>query len=238
MEAAKNFIVFGGKNLKDFGLVFNGAGTHGAPARDYSTVAVPGKDGELYIDNGRYTNMKITYHVGVKKPVAKNIEALRNYLLTQKGYQRLEDSYHPESYRIAMLSGGVDPVVSVRGRIGEIDITFNCKPQRFLKSGEEEKEYSSGEIIHNGTLNVAKPLVRVYGTGALAIGDETITISSCDGYTDIDCDLMDAYKGTTNCNSNIVLSSGDFFHLEPGDNGISFGSGITKVIIKPRWWIL
>ena len=64
MVEAKNFIVFAGKNLRDFGLVFNGSGTHGAPLRDYTTVAIPGKNGELYIDNGRYMNTKVTYHVG------------------------------------------------------------------------------------------------------------------------------------------------------------------------------
>ena len=84
----------------------------------------------------------------------------------------------------------------------------------------------------------ALPLIRVYGTGALAIGNVTITINSASGYTDIDCDLMDAFKGSTNCNGNITLTSGEFFYLDPGENGISFGSGITKVIVKPRWWIL
>lgn len=238
MEAAKNYVVFNGKNLKDFGLVFSGAGTHGAPARDFSTVAIPGKDGELYLDNGRYLNARLSYHVGVKKPVDTHLRDLRNFLLTQKGYKRLEDSYHPDTFRMAMYSGGVEPEVSVRGRIGELDLVFNCKPQRFLVAGEEEKEYASGSVIYNDTPTAAKPLVRVYGTGTLAIGDETITISSANGYTDIDCDLMDAFKGTTNCNNNIVLNSGEFFHLEPGVNGVSFGSGITRVIVKPRWWIL
>lgn len=239
MEAAKNFVVFAGKNLKEFGLVFNGSETHGAPARDYTTVAIPGKNGELYIDNGRYTNIKVSYHVGVKKPVARNLRDLRNFVLSHTGYQRLEDSYHPDVFRIAMLSKEISPEVSVRGRIGELDLEFNCKPQRFLKSGEEEREYTeSGASIYNETMTKALPLIRVYGTGALSIGNETITISSANEYTDIDCDLMDAFKGTTNCNNNIVLSSGEFFHLDPGENGITFGSGISKVIIKPRWWML
>ncbi len=238
MEAAKNYVVFAGKNLKDFGLVFSGTGTHGAPLRDYSTVAIPGKNGELYIDNGRYMNIKTTYHVGVKKPVARNLRDLRNFLGSVTGYQRLEDSYHPEVFRLAMLSKEISPEVSVRGRIGELDLEFNCKPQRFLKAGEEETEYASGSVIYNNTMMKALPLIRVYGTGALAIGNETITINSANGYTDIDCDLMDAYKGSTNCNDNITLTSGEFFHLAPGENGISFGSGITRVIVKPRWWML
>ena len=238
MEAAKNYLFFADKNLREFGLVFNGTSTYGAPVRDYTTVAIPGKNGELYIDNGRFKNIKMTYHCGVKKPVDKHLRDLRNFLGTHSGYQRLEDSYQPETFRLAMLSKDILPEVSVRGRIGVLDLEFNCKPQRFLKSGEEETEYSNGSVIYNDTMMRALPWIRVYGTGVLAIGDETITINSANGYTDIDCDLMDAYKGSANCNGNITLNSGEFFHLDPGENGVSFGSGITRVIVKPRWWML
>jgi phage-related protein len=238
MEAAKNYVVFNGKNLRDYGLVFSGAGTHGAPARDFSTVAIPGKDGDLYIDNGRYLNARLSYHVGVKKPVDIHLRDLRNFLLTQKGYKRLEDSYHPDTFRIAMYSGGVDPEVSVRGRIGEIDLVFNCKPQRFLKSGEEPVEFTANGILYNRTMQNAKPLLRVYGTGAgtVGIGSETITISAISSYVDIDCEIMDAYKGAVNCNGNVSFT--DDIVLGPGENNISKSGNISKVVITPRWWII
>lgn len=236
--ATKNYVTFAGKNLKDFNLVFEGSGTYGAPARDVSMVRVPGKNGDLVIDGGTYANIPVKYHVGIKRPANENIRDLRNFLLGQIGYQRLEDSYHPEEYRMGIYQGGFEPQLSVRGRIATADITFNCKPQRFLKDGEVELEFTSSGSLYNPYPTVSRPMVRVYGTGQLVIGDETITISSANVYTDIDCDLMDAFKGTTNCNGNIVLSSGDFFHLDPGENGIILGSGITKVVITPRWYII
>lgn len=238
MAVEKNYIRFAGKNLSEFGVVLSSPEIHGAPSRDITAVNVPGKNGALTLDNGRFNNLTVQYHAGIKRPVNDNLENLRNFLLSKTGYQRLEDSYHKDQFRLGIYSGPFSPTVSVRNRIGGVDLSFNCKPQRFLKSGEREVEYTSNGVLCNKQLTVAKPLVRVYGTGTLTIGDETITINSSHGYTDIDCDIMDAFMGSTNCNGNITLSSGEFFRLEPGDNGINFSSGITKVIITPRWWIL
>lgn len=89
--------------------------------------------------------------------------------------------------------------------------------------------------IDNPTLFDAKPLLRVYGTGTLGIASSTITISSADVYTDIDCELMDCYKGSANKNAYVVFSSNDFPVLKPGKTGFTF-SGITQVDITPRWF--
>lgn len=89
--------------------------------------------------------------------------------------------------------------------------------------------------ITNPTLFDAKPLLRVYGTGTLGIASSTITISSADVYTDIDCELMDCYKGSANKNAYVSFSSNDFPVLKPGSTGFTF-SGITQVDITPRWF--
>ena len=235
----KHYIRYAGKDLNEFGLVFSGNETHGTPSRDISNLSVPGKNGDITIDNGRWNNINVVYRTGIKKPVEKNLQDLRNFLMSQIGYQRLEDSYSPDTYRLGVYTGEFRPTLYAMSRVGEVTLNFNCKPQRYLKEGENEIEItSSGATIHNPTYTSAKPLVRVYGTGTIAIGDQTIKINSSYGYTDIDCEIMDAFYGSSNCNNKITLQSGSFFTLEPGDNGITFTSGITKVIITPRWWIL
>ena len=118
-------------------------------------------------------------------------------------------------------------------REGEFDLAFDCKPERFLKSGEQPIEFTADGALFNQTLQDAKPMLRVYGD--IGIGSRTMTISDTTDYTDIDCESMDAYYEAENRNSNI---SGDFPILEPGENGVTLGSGITKLIITPRWWIL
>jgi phage-related protein len=62
-----------------------------------------------------------------------------------------------------------------------------------------------------------------------------VTISSADEYTDIDCEIMDAFKGSVNCNSNIQTTDNKFPVLRSGDNNIT-KTGITRLEITPRWW--
>ncbi|MBR4668530.1 MAG: hypothetical protein IKO76_07235 [Butyrivibrio sp.] len=230
-----NKIFFGDKDLSEYGVVPSGSGTYSAPARKRTMESVPGRNGALTFEDDSFENISVKYPVGIRKPVGKHLDDCRNYLLSFSGYQRLEDTYHPEEFRLGVYEGGFEPAISVKGHIGTVDLTFNCKPQRFLKDGERDIEVTSGNELYNYTYFTALPLVRAYGTGTLAIGNQTIRINSANVYTDIDCDTMDAFKGASNCNGNIELLSGDFFKLKPGITGISF-SGITRVIIRPRWW--
>jgi len=120
-------------------------------------------------------------------------------------------------------------------RAGSFELKFDCDPRRFLKDGEQAIEVDDDITLINRTEYEAKPLVRAYGTGMFTIGGTTVQIVRADGYTDIDCDLQEAFKGTVNCNNNIVLTDGKFPELAVGNNEISF-TGLTKLEITPRWW--
>lgn len=231
----RNWLTFDGVSTKDFGVYINGAQTYDAPARSREVISVPGRNGDLIIDNGRYENTEVTYHAFIYRDFEVNVEGFRNLLLSRTSYKRLEDTYHPQEFRLGIYNGNFSADVVEWLEAGEFDLTFNCKPQRFLKSGEDAITFTSGGSLLNETMQTAKPLLRVYGTGTFTINGATMTISSANVYTDIDCDLMDAFKGTTNCNGNI---SGTFAALAPGDNAITLGSGITKIEITPRWWVL
>ena len=63
-------------------------------------------------------------------------------------------------------------------------------------------------------------------------------VTECDEYTDIDCELEDAYKDSVNKNGCLILSGGEFPVLQPGTNGIIFGAGISRIELIPRWWCL
>ena len=235
----RNYIVYNGKSFLDFGVFISGSGTYNAPERDTSKVEIPGKNGNLTIDNGRYKNIPVKYPAFVVSNFSENIEALRNYLLTQSGYVRLEDTYHPDEFRLGKISGGFTTKPVAQLIAGEFDLEFDCYPQRFLKSGEVAVEYMAAGTIINKYLTEAKPLIRAYGTGSFSIGGIAVQITTANGYTDIDCDLEEAYKDTlaTNCNANIVLTNGVFPTLKAGSNAITL-SGITKLEITPRWWVL
>ena len=235
----QHYIVFDGTSLADFGVYVSGEGTFLSPERDYEVTEIPGKNGSFYFDNGRYKNVDVTYPSFILDHLRRNLSGVRSFLLKKQGYLRLEDTYHPDEYRLAVFKGPIEPDNIIWLDAGTFNLTFNCKPQRYLKHGELPIELTSTADVYNPTDFDAKPLLRVYGKGALGVGNNTLTIAQhSNAYIDIDCDMQDCYFGTTNCNSLVTLSSGNFPVLEPGSHGISLGSGITKVIVWPRWWRL
>lgn len=240
-----HYVVYNGKPLTDFSLYISGHGTFNSAERDVKKVEVPGKSGDLIFDNGRFKNVTITYKDAFilendddLPAFARKIRALSTFLKSSPGYHRLEDTYHPDEYRLAACTTDIDPEVYYL-IAGQFDLEFDCKPQRFLKTGEKPVTYTAkGKIFNPTTLN-AKPLIRVYGYGEVGIGEETFTIASHEQeYIDIDCDMMDCFCGAVNCNSYVTLNSDDFPILTPGANGIEFSGNVTKVIITPRWWFI
>lgn len=233
----KNYISFAEKDSTEFNIGISGSGTFDAPERDIEQISIPGRSGDLLIDNNRFKNITITYPAFISKDFKDNFDAFKAFMLSNIGYQRLEDTYHPNFYRMAEFRGPISPDVKVLNIAGEFDLSFNCKPQKWLKVGEETIELTESTTINNPTLYEAKPLIRAYGTGYITIGDETITVTTADEYTDLDCEAMEAYMGSTDCNSNITLSGDAFPVLSSGDNEIVI-SGFTQVDITPRWWTI
>ena len=232
-----DYFLFGDVDTRDYQVGIYGDQLAAVPERDITKISVPGKNGDLTIDNGRYKNITVPYKAYIINNYNANIRGLRNALLSKIGYQRLEDTVNPEEFRVARaLPFEVDEVGILRA--GEFKLEFDCKPQRFLKSGEQTIEVTGSTTIHNEHMP-SKPLIRAYGTGSFSIAGITVRITSASSYTDIDCDLEECYKGTlaTNCNGNVVLSNGKFPILKNGENAITL-SGITKLEIIPRWWIL
>ena len=233
-----NYFMIEGTSSTDFGVVVESADVFGAPARVYEEVAVPGRNGTLLFDEGRYENIEVGYNIAVKND-GVNLDGFRGWLQSFRSYVRIEDTYHPEEYRLGMPKGGFDPKMLVSNRNGRATITFNCKPQRFLKIGEIGTQYTDDVTLYNPTHYDAQPLIRVYGYGDLGIGSDTVTITSHSlSYIDLDCALQDAFCGSVNANQYVTLSGTEYPVLKPGSNGVTLGTGITSVIIYPRWWTL
>ncbi len=232
-----HYLIYNGKSTQDWHAYVDGDGTFKAPERDYEEVEIPGKDGSLLIDNKRYKNMVVSYNGFIVDDFDKNFMAMRDFLTHDFGYHRLEDTYHPDEYRMAAYAGPTEPDVYML-EAGKYTLSFLCKPQRWLKDGEKEIMITGSGKIKNPTLFDAKPKIIVTaGTGAIQINDVTVTLSANSGATVIDCDIQDCYEGLTNRNKDIVLNTGSFPVLSPGVNGIQLASGMTVKIV-PRWFIL
>lgn len=226
-----------GRNLQEMGIVVSGEGTYNAPEYDYTTQSVPGLNGDLILDNGRYKNIAVKYPAGITQNFARNAEDARHFLLGYGAkYRRIQDDYHPGLFRLGIYSGGIDFDMGFLNRCGETTLTFNCKPQRFFLSGESPITVQSGQALYNNWMPT-KPVLLVTGNGTLTVGGTSITVSGTSGEFTIDCEKQDAWQGLNNLNGNIEVENHIYPTIPGGKSDVNF-TGIEQLKIIPRWWTL
>ena len=182
MAVMQNSIIFGGVNSADFGIYIGGEGTFNAPKRDVEMISIPGRNGALALDKGRYENIEVTYSAFNYETdlatFAKQLSDFRNAICSQKGYQRLTDTFHLEEYRMATYLDGLEIKPVDFNTAATFDIVFNCKPQRYLLSGEEAIDVTSGEVILNPTLFESSPMLEVEGYGTIGFNGYEIELEN------------------------------------------------------------
>ena len=174
-------LIFGGVDSSEYGIYITGEGVYNAPERAVEFVDIPGRNGAVAIDQGRYENIVVTYPAGVfgKDPeeFREALSDFRNAILSQKGYQRLEDTYHPEEFREAIYVAGIEVEPSQK-KAGKFELTFNCKPQRWLTIGDYPIPVESGDVLENPTRFDSSPLLEVEGYGTVSFNGFNVELDN------------------------------------------------------------
>lgn len=234
-------VFFNGRNAQDLGIIVEELPSYYYAERAFNHKQVNGKNGDVILDTGRYENVKKVYKVACYDPSRNFYEsavALSTFLHSAgSDYIRLEDSYEPSSYRMAIYEE-TNEIENLLGKAGRCEITFNCMPQRFLLSGDEEITIpSSGYSIYNPTAFDAKPMIRIQGTGTVTINGRSVQVTENDNDMLVDCENQNA-KDLSGADMNYFIYCDEFPILKPGFNTISYTETIDAVKITPRWWIL
>lgn len=175
-----NSLVFGGVNSADYGIYITGEAVFNAPKRAVETVSVPGRNGDIIIDQGHWKNIEVTYPAGTfgmsETEFRTALSDFRNAVVSQLGYQRLSDTYHPDEYRMATYVEGLEVDAKNSNKAGQFSLVFNCKPQRWLTSGETAVTVASGDTLTNPTLYASSPFLSVKGYGTINLGEHQIDL--------------------------------------------------------------
>lgn len=200
---------------------------------------IPGRNGDLIWETGSYENRSgEAVCFCLQKDVDRAISNAGRFLMGKKGYRRLETSDDPDHYWMARVENS--PQIAMRVRtLAPFEIGFDCKPQRFVKSGEFPIYVDSSCYIHNPYGMEASPMIRVYGSGAgeIMVGDCTVELHDIIDGMILDSDTQNAYSHTS-VNLNSTIYAPEFPVLKDGDNYISFSGGVERLEIIPRWWEL
>ena len=199
---------------------------------------IPGRNGDLIWETGSYENRGASASCFcLQKDVEKTISHATRFLMGKKGYRRLETSDDPDHYWMARVENS--PQIAMRLRtLAPFEIGFDCKPQRFVKAGENAVVFTSNGSLFNQYGQVALPFITIYGQGAgqLVVGDSVVEVKALNGFLYLDSDTQNAYNN--NGNQNMNINAPVFPVLGDGEIPISFSGGIVKVEIIPRWWEL
>ena len=233
-------VVFNGISSQDLHIQVQTEPSYDFPEKDYEVTHVPGRNGDIVIDQGSWQNVSRKYNLAMdagKISYTEVASKLVQWLHSASGYARLEDSYEPDFYRMAMYkdSGSISNIFN---KAGQIEVEFTCKPQRYFKSGEAADIFVASSEYRNPTDFPAKPLIKIHGSGSgvVGIGAYTVTINDIIDGMIVDSEQQDTYKDQMNCNSKVSIT--EYPKLVSGNNAISIYGGVTSIEIIPRWWTL
>jgi len=215
-----------GTSSNDLGIVIKDIGAIPTALRNIETVSVNGRNGNLHIDNGNYEQKTITI-----KCIVTDLSKIDTLKAKLQGVFYLERSVEEGRIYKAKIKNQID-FVKYLVDLKEFPIQLIMDPIAYSKTLTTEVITSNGSIIVGGNVETP-PTVVVTGTGTFTINGYSVTTSE-DGIT-IDCDLMNCTKDSLNKNSAVTLDS--FPVLTPGNNAITLGTGITKLVItyKAGW---
>lgn len=200
--------------------------------------SIPGRNGDLIWETGSYENRSGSASCFcLQKDVEKAISSAGRFLMGKKGYRRLETSDDPDHYWMARVENSPEIAMRLRA-LAPFEIGFDCKPQRFVKAGENAIIFDADGALFNQYGQVSLPFITLYGQGEglLTVGDCVVEVNDLDGVLYLDSETQNAYNDDGN--KNMTINAPVFPTLPDGETEISFIGGIERVEIVPRWWEL
>lgn len=235
---------FDGYRASEYGVKMSAPfSLDGATPSYISNAKILGRNGNLLEWDGSYQNRRgyASCFILASDAIEK-FDQFVSGLVKSPEYKRLMVDSIPDAYLMAAVT--TPPQAQFRNMIlNPFDITFTCKPQKFLLSGEETVTFSQNGTLTNPSDFAALPLLTIYGSGSgsITIGGTKISIKSLTDQITIDCDTQNAYRkvgeGSPE-NKNSTITAPEFPTLKSGDNSVIFDGGVTKIDIVPRWWKL
>lgn len=237
------FFIFKERCSLDFGLFIVEKGSYKGAGRDVSRMSIPGRSGDLIIDNGRYNNIVIPYKLTILNKTVYSFESLarqiKGWLSSEMGYFRLWDSYDPDYFRLASYSDETDIEQELK-ELGSLSASFDCKPFKYSFIGQTPVIFTKASSLYNAEQFSSAPYVKVYGNGniTLTINESSFTLRNVSEYIELDFELPNAHKGGEAKNNLVSGADMSGLRLVKGFNFISWTGAVERVEITPRWCTL
>ena len=229
-----HYFIFDGKRSYNMGIDVQGEFSVSGGEPNVTEYRIPGRNGKLHEWDGTFADRHISADCYMLSHVTpREIREASAWLLG--GYKRLVLSDDEEHFYLARAMRGISEDIR-KGILNPFAIDFTAKPQKFLVSGE--REVAVDGTVYNPTMQNARPIIKITGSG-----DATVTVNtariSCKGLSSMETIVLDTETGNAmtdawmNANGKVYYE--DEIMLVPGINNI-YISGNATVKMIPRWF--
>ena len=145
-------ITWNGVSSDTIGVIVEKIPNRYVPTRRFSPQQVAGRNGNILLVDKAFPNVEQEYEVYLSAEshgLPSVARACSEWLMGPDGYCRLTDSYDTTVYREAFLMGGFD-IENILNKFGRCTITFSCKPQKYLLTGDTPIEIPAGITTYTG----------------------------------------------------------------------------------------
>lgn len=145
-------ITWNGVSSDTIGVIVERIPNRYVPTRRFSPQQVAGRNGNILLVDKSFPNVEQEYEVYLSaesQGLPSVARACAEWLMGPDGYCRLQDSYDTTVYREAFLMGGYD-LENILNKFGRCTITFSCKPQKYLLTGDTPISIPAGPTTYTG----------------------------------------------------------------------------------------
>ena len=236
----KPYFKFGNIDSRNYGLIITDVDNQRVARRRIRSIPVPGRSGNVHIDDDAFENIQQRYKVAITDGFAENYQRFVNDAVGRAA-ERLQDNICPDVFLEATLTGPVEPVTAPYLTHGGFWITFECAPKRYLREGERPIVLAGSTTLQN-EWQPTKPLIKIECTGfvAASISGTMLQINGTGRFI-IDCETQHAYDiqdGIIIDKDSLISLSDGWPVLKHGGNAVAGSGSIQKFEITPRWWRL
>lgn len=233
MAYKRYFVIYNGKMNTEVGVSVQRRPDIPAPIREYETVKVEGRDGELYEDKGTYEDITIQIEFNFK---AEPDEWTRRF-------REIKNWLNGHMDRKLMFSDDIEYFYNVKAvkisdserkikRIGRFVANFTCEPYAYITEGQ--RKIKLGNALIN-RWEKTEPIYYIQGAGKaeLIVNGYAIEVM-VDKEIIIDTKLGLCFSDTGEIRNTAMYGDYDEIKLRVGKNNFQVSDGF-QVYIKPNW---
>lgn len=228
---------FGDFNSLDNGIYIEANRTYPSAQMRGEYVEIAGVDGELYKTDLSFNNVKRSVNIYIKKGTEQEVINKLNVKLVRGKWLDLSFSNEPDYIYKAIFVDEYEVIENLNSYAKSV-LTFILKPYKYLKSSMTEIVLPAQ--ITNQTNRIAKPIIKIKGSGniTIAIGNSQLSLKNVDGGVIVDSLAQTITTLDASRSQFEKMTSYPFPVIYPGKQNILTTGTINECKIIPRFEVL